>query len=468
MAARSVILIEFNELCPSLMQRFMSAGNLPNFRRFHDEAQVYVTEAEERPPYLEPWIQWITVHAGLTYREHQVFNLGEAHRVEHKFLWDVLSDAGLRVWVCGAMNARYQRPLNGRLLPDPWATEIAPYPDDFAPYFKFIQHHVTEYTNQRARLSPKDYANFVWYMARHGLAGATVRQVVAQLASERAGKNRWKRAIILDQLQLDLFRHYQRELRPQFSIFFSNSTAHFQHMYWRNMEPELFGQKPSLVEQAEYQDAIRFGYQNMDHMLGQFIELCGPDTTLIFLTALSQQPCLLYEETGGKVWHRPKDFAALLRFAGVPEPFSVAPVMSHYFHVYFDRAEDARAAAEKLRALHVGGEQALHVDDNGASLFCGCRLYQPLPETTLLESRAGASSGRFFDLFYQVEGVKSGMHHPDGMLWIRTPERAHRVHSDKVPLPQIAPMILDMFSVPKPTSMAGAPLAGFSRLCAAL
>jgi hypothetical protein len=52
-----IILLEFNELCPSLIHRFMSAGQLPAFQRLHGESAVYTTRAEERAPYLDPWIQ---------------------------------------------------------------------------------------------------------------------------------------------------------------------------------------------------------------------------------------------------------------------------------------------------------------------------------------------------------------------------------------------------------------------------
>jgi hypothetical protein len=62
-----VLLLEFNELSPRLMDQFMSAGQLPNFNILHDESEIYVTEAVEKYPYLEPWIQWITVHCGLNY-----------------------------------------------------------------------------------------------------------------------------------------------------------------------------------------------------------------------------------------------------------------------------------------------------------------------------------------------------------------------------------------------------------------
>src|SRR2546423_14753697 len=43
---RSVILLEFNELSPSLMHRFMAAGELPNFQRLYRESLVYVRSEE--------------------------------------------------------------------------------------------------------------------------------------------------------------------------------------------------------------------------------------------------------------------------------------------------------------------------------------------------------------------------------------------------------------------------------------
>ena len=64
----------------------------------------------------------------------------------------------------------------------------------------------------------------------------------------------------------------------------------------------------------------------------------------------------------------------------------------------------------------------------------------------------------FFDVFYQADGTKSGMHHPDGVLWIRTPDRTHAIHSGKVPLRAIAPTVLKMFRVPPPNFMHCEPL----------
>jgi hypothetical protein len=57
-----LIPLEFNELSPTVRQKLM-AGELPGFKRFHDESAVHETEADEIAPNLEPWIQWVTVHS---------------------------------------------------------------------------------------------------------------------------------------------------------------------------------------------------------------------------------------------------------------------------------------------------------------------------------------------------------------------------------------------------------------------
>ena len=75
-----MVMLEFNELCSDLIQEFMADGHLPNFRRLYDRSTVYATQAGETAPRLEPWIQWPTVHSGMTYAEHGVFELGEIAR----------------------------------------------------------------------------------------------------------------------------------------------------------------------------------------------------------------------------------------------------------------------------------------------------------------------------------------------------------------------------------------------------
>jgi len=452
-----VILLEFNELSPKLIEGFMANGELPNFRRLRDRAQVFITDAQEAPPNLEPWVQWVTVHSGLNYDQHGVFHLGDGHRLDRKCLWDILSDEGYRVWVCGSMNQRYDKPINGALIPDPWATQGSPYPESLEPYYKFVRQNVQEYTNDRVPLSLRDYARFVTFMLRNGLSGRTSFAIVRQLVRERFNRrSKWRRATLLDKLQWDVFRSHYRRHRPHFSTFFINSTAHYQHAHWRNMDPEPFTIKPTDADQEEYRDAVLYGYREMDRIVGDALALADDGrTSLILASALGQQPCLKYEDIGGKTFYRPRVFERLLEWIEVPGRYSVAPVMSEEFHANFENEADARRAAEALRSLQVDGRPAMRIQEKGTNLYVGCSIFYQLDKNVELVHGSRGKSIPFFRLFYQVESLKSGMHHPDGILWILEPGVAPRREPERVPLLDLAPTVLDLFALEPPGDWKG-------------
>ncbi|HXK23409.1 MAG TPA: hypothetical protein VMS55_12110 [Myxococcota bacterium] len=456
--AKSVILLELNELTPKLMFRFIEEGHLPHFARLFSESKVFTTDAEEAGFNLNPWIQWVTVHSGVPFSEHGVFLLGEGQKVESKGLVDLVSDAGKRVWMCGSMNVRFQTPLCGAALPDPWAADIDPYPLELLPYFRFVRHHVQEHTNEESRLGLRDQLAFARFMAGHGLRPSTVWQIARQLLDERSGRNRWKRVAILDRLQWDLFHWYYRRLQPHLATFFLNSVAHLQHTHWRELEPDKFKLKPSPAEQAEFEQAILFGYRENDRLVGKFLELAGDDTTIVFCSALSQQPDVRWEDKGGRVFYRPRNFDALVAFAGITAACKSAPVMSEEFWLEFQDEAAAREAGRRLADLGVGEHPAFRVDVRGTEVYAGCAITSPVPGGVMLTNRASGRSVRFFELLYQADTVKSGVHHRDGLLWIRTPDRRHAVHLERVPLTSIAPTVLGLLDVPVPSYMQGKPL----------
>lgn len=456
----SAILLEFNELSPSLMSRFMAEGRLPNFKRLHDESRVFTTDAAEEQEHLDPWIQWVTVHTGVGAAVHGIRTLGEAAKLTQKGLTQLLTEAGGRVLIFGSMNVRYDESANGCVVPDPWAVDAEPHPAELIPFYRFIQRNVLDHTREVDGLSAADYLAFLRFMLTHGLSLSTVLVAAKQLAVEATGRYRWKRVAILDRLQWDTFRYYYRQIRPHFATFFLNSTAHLQHKYWRNMEPDKFKIKPPAGEQAELQNAILFGYQQMDRLIGRVLRLAGKQTVVIFCTALSQQPCLIYEESGGKTIYKARDIDELLRFAGVEKSYDYIPVMAEEFRLSFGSQPEASRALPALSSLRVENEAALRLSQDGAQLFGGCRIFRQLPPDAILESGAIGSRIRFFDMFYQAGGIKSGMHHPDGMLWIRLPDRGHSVASERVPLGSVAPTILRVLGVTRPESMESEPLLG--------
>ncbi|MBV9403240.1 MAG: hypothetical protein JO018_05880, partial [Candidatus Eremiobacteraeota bacterium] len=68
-------MIEFNELTPALLERFIKQGALPNFERFYNASIVFTTHTNEQ--LLDPWVQWPTVHSGVPYEMHGVAHMGD-------------------------------------------------------------------------------------------------------------------------------------------------------------------------------------------------------------------------------------------------------------------------------------------------------------------------------------------------------------------------------------------------------
>jgi len=458
---KSVIVLEFNELSPSLMDKFIGQGRLPNFARLRDQSAVYTTDAEEAAPNLEPWIQWVTVHTGLGFEQHGVFELDRGVDLNAPRIWDLVSAAGGSAFVCGSMNPGYLPGLRGAIVPDPWSTRAAPYPErTFDTYYDYVRRNVQEHSREKSPVSPQDHLKFLAFMLNHGLSWKTISRTVSQLASERGGKFRWRRATILDRLQWDVFSHYWRRHRPTYATFFLNSTAHFQHYYWRNLQPELFALKPAAGEQAEYENAVLFGYQSMDQLAGECLQMAGPDTAIVLCSALSQQPCVAWEEKGGKVSYRPHDFDALLRWAGVSGAWRSAPIMSEQFHLYFSDAASAADAARKLESIEVGeinGEKAMLARCEGNQIYAGCKLFHQVNESDRIVCRETGAEARFFDLFYRISGMKSGMHHPDGILWISQSAKEARKPGGRISLRRVMPMLLDLVGVPVPVESTEVP-----------
>ena len=445
---RPVIVIEFNELCPNLMERFISEGRLPGFKALRDTSAVYVTDAEEEPPYLEPWIQWITVHTGLPFAQHRVFDLGDAHKLDSQRIWDRVAASGRRVWICGSMNALIKEPsARTHFVPDPWSSKVRPLPrGEYDLFCDLAWKYVQEHGRAAAPWRKRDYISFLMFMLRHGLSMRTVVTAGLQVARDiRVSELRARRAIVLDRLQWDLFRDTWKKMRPHFSTFFLNSTAHFQHYHWRDMEPEHFSNK-SIPVNHHARDTIFAGYRAMDRIVSECMKL-APDAVIVLITALSQQPLLRYEGVGGKCIFKPVDPAELMRFAGITGTYRYAPVMAEEFHLYFESEHDADRAEQALCAMSVGDKPLMRVRRCGKEIFSGCDIISPLDPEELVRSPVADRSASFGKLFYQADGAKSGCHHPDGIFWIRMPGAVPKVAAEKLPLIEASRMLAELAGV---------------------
>lgn len=409
----------------------------------YESSVVRRTDAAEAPPYLEPWIQWPTVHFGVGREQHGSFHLGDGRKYEGPGLAQLLSDAGVRVGVFGSMNTNY-RALSGYYLPDPWDARGRAFPPELSAFSDFVARQVQESSRDDARIGPLAALRFVRFLLAHGLRAGTVASIVRQLVAERRNpKVRWKRAMLLDALAFDVFSSLNATYRGRFATFFSNSVAHFQHYHWRDMSPAIFDHQ-SDDDDGTHRDAIREGYQRNDAIVGRVLR-SHPKSTIVFATGLSQQPWL---ETA-KCAYRPRKFADLFAFAGVTGGH-VEPLMAEEFRIVGTNPE---RTALQLRALTSSGTPIFNAAVVEGGVHAGCSIYDGDARVLRNVVDGPTRSATFGDLFYRLPAMRSGRHHPIGALWIRDGS-PHRIEDEPVPLESIAPTILSMFALTPPASFA--------------
>ncbi|WP_100656474.1 alkaline phosphatase family protein [Alteromonas flava] len=449
-SAKKVILLEFNELCPPLLKKFITEGELPNFKKLYDNSIAYTTDACCDVEYLEPWIQWVTLHTGLPYEKHQVFRLGQAKHLSHKSVWDILSENGLSSWLCGSMNISWDsNDEKITALPDPWSVDVKASPIELQEFYEFVRANVQEHTNEKFKLSKMKLINFMLFMFRHGLSVKTVLRG-AKLVGKQVFKadDNWKKATILDWLQLDVFKYIYKKKSPAFATFFSNSTAHFQHKFWRYMDPESFTLKPSEEEVKRFGSAILYAYKNHDRMIGEIFDLADQDTTIILASALSQQPFTAKDADGGRRFYRPNDITKIANTFALQGVESIAPVMSHQFHIICDTPQLAQENFEILSDATLNDERLFSLRLEGKNVFGGCCISRPIDMNQLIS--VNGHSFKFGEVFYLADNIKSGMHNPHGVFWVYHSDQKQKIVESSIPLEQTMPIILEQFGIAPP------------------
>lgn len=444
---KKVLLLEFNELTHSLMEEYIAAGYLPNFERFYNQSQIFKTDAMATGEDLNPWIQWVSLHTGLKPKEHNVYRLNDMKDFEGDFVWDTLTNKGIKSWICGSMNTKFKDGFNGLFIYDPWATNTPLHPvGKFETYIDFI----TQSVQGHASGENVPAKNFLLYMLNNGLSVKTIGKAIKQLLKERfAGAGKWGRAMILDRFQFDLFKYNYRKEQPEFSTFFLNSTAHFQHHYWKDTDPKAFGLTDHTVNKKQ-SSAILDGYKNMDSILGDMVNLVDENTVIMMCTALSQQPFKGEERN----YYNINSITKFIDKISVKQKVQYIPVMAEQFHLECETIEDANALLEWLshfemesnEFFYVGSNKVFSLSINSKRVNVQCRCAKSVSDDSVILNKNDGTTILFHDVFHKMKDTKSGMHNLLGMLWINDKDKNHQIIEQPIELEVIKPMILEYYN----------------------
>lgn len=353
-----LLFLELNEVNFSFVEAYIERGHLPNFKRFLEAHGFSETTSEDRYEDLEPWIQWVSAHTGLSLREHGVFRLGDIVNKDIEQIWERAARHGVKVGAISPMNAKCRGDGWDFFLPDPWTkTDMVASPT-VRRFFEAVAQAVND--NAQQKLSARSLANLAIGSAYSAQPGNYL-SYVNYVANIR--KKPWLKAIFLDQLLADLFERSVASHKTQFATLFLNAAAHIQHHYmFSSGAYDGSMRNPSWYIEPG-QDPLLDVYFAYDRILGR-IERKFPHARLMVATGLHQDPY----KTMTYYW-RLKDHKTFLEKIGV-EFRNVEPRMSRDFLIGFDDAESAARAQQILSsAKGYDGIPLFEVDNRGESLF---------------------------------------------------------------------------------------------------
>jgi hypothetical protein len=395
-----LVVLELNEVNFEAVEHYCKAGKLPTFAKLITKCGYTTTTSETKYEEIEPWIQWVTAHTGLTLAEHGVFRLGDITKTDLEQIWEKLERRGMLVGAVSPMNAKNRLKQPAFFIPDPWTKTDASAPFLATRLAKAVSQIVGDNAQSRIQITSAFWllVGLLRY-ARISNYGKFIGLIF------RAGKKKWNKALVLDLLLSDLFLSLLKSKMPQFATIFCNAAAHIQHHYlYSSSAYEGHGQNPEWYI-AKGHDPLLDTYEIYDDILkGYFSRF--PNTRFMIATGLHQDP-----HGAVTFYWRLRNHAEFLRKADI-EFFSVKPLMSRDFVIEFETDSQARIAAEKLMRAQIKGFPVFEVDNRGKDLFCMLTYPNEIfPETAV---SFGSQSLDNFHEDVTFVAIKNGAHNSIG------------------------------------------------------
>ena len=283
---KPIVLVELNEINFDVVKNYVDRepGQFQNLQALFEKKMVR-TVAENKYEENEPWIQWVSVHTGLTFAEHRVFRLGDIIKEKPPQIYEYLEGKGLRVGAISPMNTANVMLNPSYFIPDPWTLT----PPDSSLWSRLVHRAVSQAVNDNSK--SKISLTTALIIALSMLVCVSVKDYAYYFKKLIGSRSKpWMKALVFDLFLNDLHKYLFQKQKPDFSSLFLNAGAHIQHHYFFNAEPVIKTQ--SIKNPAWYLDPKFDPIRDMlivyDAILKDYVS--NRDIELMVVTALSQNP----------------------------------------------------------------------------------------------------------------------------------------------------------------------------------
>lgn len=427
---QKVFFLELNEFNQDLLIKSSKDLSLKNLEKLVSLNKMRTfTEDTYDSDFLEPWVQWVTVHTGSPSTHHQIKHLGDVPHLGTEQVWEALSKKGISSGIWGAMNASRGYAENCLFfLPDPWTVSEQGYPHELNALLDPIRYVSQNYLNRSTSIVVKKVIGLLKLIFKNGLGWRLLKEI--PLLIKNVIRYKAKSFVFIsfaDYLSTLLFLKYKKRFNPDFSLIFLNSLAHLQHHHWKDVDPIK-------------NEPIVYGLKMLDRILGEIFSAIGEKEVLLVANALSQkntseeEPWILYRQV---------DQSGFLHAIGIKYA-KVESLMTHDAHIFFDHEHDTAIAKEKLASIEILGKKLFLVEeypqDKTKLFYRICFTDAVFDNTPFI---VGGKEIQFFDLFQKVV-TRTGKHIPEGTVFFNQGKQFSQIKNH-----EIFHWILDLFATAK-------------------
>jgi len=403
---KKTILLGLNELNFDYIKFYIDQGLLPNFKKIFEIQPPIETVSENEYKLLEPWVQWVTIHSGKSYKEHNIFRLGDiVNNPKLSQIFEELEAEGLSVGAVSPFNAENRLNNPSFFVPDPW-TKTNPSGNWIVKaLYQAVHQSVND--NAKSKLNLKTIFSLGLGLLLYVPLSRWSHYIKTVFNVKKPGA----KALILDSLLADVHLALWKKNKPDFSNLFLNSGAHIQHHYLFNSKAYQGDLKnPDWYCSVDNDPLIQI-LSEYDYQIGKLLKL--KDVKLIIATGLHQQP----HEHLTFYW-RLKEHVKFAEMIGVKNFSEILPRMSRDFLVKFNKETDAVNAEKLLNSFYASKDniKIFEVDNRGISLFVELLYPNDIEDNDSIHSKESDLKLERFKSYLAFVAIKNGEHNGIGYL----------------------------------------------------
>ena len=201
---------------------------------FNKKKIITYTKDKIQNKNLDPWVQNVSINTGKPSKSHKVYNLGQNFQKKQVQIWDHLSKKKIKSIVWGPMNATLQKNKYLKIFfPDPWNFSQKTFPNNLNYLSKIQSYYAKNYLDPKFFILTKYSFLFFWGLIRRGYLIRCLSffpKIFPMIILK--GLNNYILFLLLDLISTIAVNKEVKKNKPEFTILFLNSVAHFQHNHW--------------------------------------------------------------------------------------------------------------------------------------------------------------------------------------------------------------------------------------------